>query len=54
MIELFIPKTNFSSYEDFAKNFTVQIPESFTFAWDVMDGLARTKGDPVMLVPKRC
>jgi len=50
MMERFLPKTNFASYEDFARNFTVNTPESFNFAWDVMDELARTQGDERALV----
>ena len=43
MIEQFVSRTDFSSYEDFIENFSVKAPENFNFAWDVMDALAAEK-----------
>ena len=43
MIDRFVSKTEFNSYEDFYANFSVNIPANFNFAWDVMDDLAREK-----------
>ena len=37
MLEKFLPRTEFSSYEDFIENYKVNIPENFNFAYDVMD-----------------
>ena len=37
MIERFIPREEFSSYEDFKANFQLTIPEDFNFAYDVVD-----------------
>ncbi|MGI6152942.1 MAG: AMP-binding protein [Christensenellaceae bacterium] len=37
MIERFLPKTEFTSYEDFIENYELTIPERFNFAYDVMD-----------------
>ncbi|MDR3122856.1 MAG: AMP-binding protein, partial [Treponema sp.] len=37
MLEKFLPRAEFDSYEDFYKNYSVNIPENFNFAWDVMD-----------------
>jgi acetyl-CoA synthetase len=37
MLEKYLPRTEFDSYEDFYANYTVTIPENFNFAWDVMD-----------------
>ena len=42
MLERFLAKTEFSSYEDFAANYRVTVPQRFNFAWDVVDELART------------
>ncbi len=42
MLEQFMKKTDFSSYEDMAKGFSVTVPERFNFAWDVVDKIART------------
>ena len=38
-------KTEYSSYEDFKKNFKIDVPEGFNFAHDVMDVLAEEKPD---------
>ena len=40
MIERFIPREEFSSYEDFKANFQLTIPEDFNFAYDVVDAWA--------------
>jgi acetyl-CoA synthetase len=40
MLERFLPKSNFSSYEDFYRNFRVEVPVGFNFAWDVVDVIA--------------
>ena len=47
MIERFLEKTDFSSYEDFCRNLSFRIPENFNFAYDVMDEWA--KEDPTKL-----
>jgi acetyl-CoA synthetase len=40
MLEKFLPKDNFDSYEDFKKNYKVNIPDNFNFAYDVIDAWA--------------
>jgi acetyl-CoA synthetase len=45
MLDRFLPRKDFESYEDFFNNFKVNIPENFNFAWDVMDVLAEEKGE---------
>ena len=37
LLNNFLSNTNFSSYEDFYKNFKLNIPENFNFAYDVVD-----------------
>lgn len=37
MLEKYLKKTHFESYEDFMENFQVQIPERFNFGYDVVD-----------------
>ncbi len=50
MLEQFMKKTDFSSYEDMAKGFSVTVPERFNFAWDVVDKVARTApGKPALV-----
>lgn len=41
MIERFLQQTEFSSYEDFMKNYKVNVPEHFNFGYDVVDEYAR-------------
>jgi acetyl-CoA synthetase len=40
MLERFLPRTSFSSYDDFTNNFRLTVPERFNFAWDVVDDIA--------------
>ncbi|MGA2477186.1 MAG: AMP-binding protein [Spirochaetia bacterium] len=40
MLEQFLPKTRFSSYEDFTRDFSITVPARFNFAWDVVDVVA--------------
>ncbi|MDR2734198.1 MAG: AMP-binding protein [Spirochaetota bacterium] len=41
LLDRFVNRINFESYEDFAANFRLRIPERFNFAYDVIDVLAR-------------
>jgi len=45
LLDKYLPKTEFESYDDFYKNFTINIPENFNFAYDVIDALAQEKGN---------
>ena len=40
MLEKFLPRQEFSSYEDFKANYKVTIPDRFNFAYDVVDAWA--------------
>lgn len=40
-LKKFLPRTEFSSYEDFAANYKLCIPDNFNFAYDVVDEYAR-------------
>lgn len=42
MLERFIKQTEYSSTEDFADNFKVNIPENFNFGYDVVDEWVKT------------
>ena len=37
MLEQFLEKAQFESYEDFMANFKVNVPENFNFGYDVVD-----------------
>jgi acetyl-CoA synthetase len=43
-------QASFTSYEDFHDNFSINVPERFNFAYDVLDELAMTKPDKRALV----
>ena len=40
MLERFVEKTQFTSQEDFIKNFKIKVPENFNFGYDVVDAWA--------------
>ena len=40
MLDKFLPRQDFSSYEDFYENFKIIVPENFNFAYDVVDAIA--------------
>lgn len=40
MLERYLPRQEFSSYEDFRSNYQVTIPQNFNFSYDVVDGWA--------------
>ena len=49
MLEKFLPRTEFSSYEDFKRNYKLNIPKNFNFAYDIMDEWAREcPNDPAL------
>jgi len=41
IINTYLPRTEFNSYEDFKQNFTINVPEDFDFARDVVDRWAK-------------
>ncbi len=45
MLERFLDKTEFSSYEDFMENFHVNVPDNFNFGYDVVDKWAESEPD---------
>jgi acetyl-CoA synthetase len=50
LLNKFLPRTEFDSYEDFYANFTINTPDNFNFAWDVMDSLAESRPNEAALV----
>lgn len=50
MLEKFLPRREFSSYEDFKSNYRVKLPEHFNFAYDVMDAWAAEAPDKPAMV----
>ncbi|HHV60184.1 MAG TPA: AMP-binding protein [Clostridiaceae bacterium] len=50
MIEKYLSKTKFESYEDFYKNFKINVPEKFNFAYDVTDKIAVETPEKIAMV----
>ena len=50
MLEKFLDKTKFESYEDFMANFHVNVPDNFNFGYDVVDEWARIAPDKKALL----
>jgi acetyl-CoA synthetase len=50
LLDKYVPRTDFKSYDDFYANFSIAIPENFNFAYDVIDALAEKKGGERALV----
>jgi len=50
MLHKFLPRVEFESYEDFVENFTVNIPENFNFAYDIVDEMAKMAPDQTAMV----
>lgn len=45
MVERYLNQTKFSGQEDFKKNFKINVPENFNFAYDIVDEWAKTHPD---------
>ncbi|MCD8313355.1 MAG: AMP-binding protein [Bacteroidales bacterium] len=43
LLDKFLEKTEFSSYEDFLQNYKVRVPDDFNFGYDVVDAYAATE-----------
>ncbi|MBP7175572.1 MAG: AMP-binding protein [Thermoclostridium sp.] len=50
MLERYLPRTEFNSYEDFKTNYRVSKPENFNFAYDVIDAWADEAPDKTAMV----
>lgn len=50
LLNKFCPRVEFDSYEDFAENFKINVPEDFNFAYDVVDEWARVEPEKRALV----
>ncbi len=50
LLNKFCPHTEFESYEDFYENFTIDYPDNFNFAYDVVDVYAENEPDKIALV----
>ncbi len=50
LTDKYLSRTEYSSYEDFMKNYRVNVPDDFNFAYDVIDAYAETEPDRLALV----
>jgi len=50
LLEKYLPRTEFASYEDFKQNYAVNVPDNFNFAFDVVDEWARLEPEKKALV----
>lgn len=50
MIEQFLKKSKFESYDDFMQNFKVDVPENFNFGYDVVDRFAIESPEKVAIL----
>lgn len=49
MVERFVNRVNFDSYEDFKENFKIIVPDHFNFGYDVIDEWAKEEPNKVAL-----
>ena len=49
MLEKYLPRTEFESYEDFIENYKVNVPEDFNFGFDIVDSWAERERDKLAL-----
>ena len=49
LLNKYINRDDFTSYEDFNQNFKINVPEDFNFAYDIVDTYARECPDKVAL-----
>ncbi|MBQ7082441.1 MAG: AMP-binding protein [Oscillospiraceae bacterium] len=50
MLDRFLPRMEFDSYEDFKKNYRCEVPETFNFGFDIVDEWAKQEPDKMALV----
>lgn len=50
LLDRFLPRIEFDSYEDFKENYKVNIPENFNFGFDIVDEWAKTEPEKMALV----
>jgi len=50
LLDRFLPRIDFDSYEDFKQNFKINVPDNFNFGFDVVDEWAKLEPDKKALV----
>ncbi|MBE6564109.1 MAG: acetyl-CoA synthetase [Ruminococcaceae bacterium] len=49
-LDRYLPRKDFKDYKDFKANYQLNIPESFNFAFDIVDGYAKEDPDKLALL----
>ena len=50
LLDRYLPRIEFDSYEDFIENYRVNVPEDFNFGWDIVDEWAKQEPDKKALL----
>lgn len=50
LLDRFLPRIEFDSYEDFKNNFTINVPDDFNFAYDIVDEWAKQDENKLALI----
>ncbi|MBQ8905747.1 MAG: AMP-binding protein [Ruminococcus sp.] len=50
MLDRYLPRIEFDSYEDFKENFTINVPEYFNFGFDIVDEWAKQEPEKQALL----
>jgi len=50
MLEKYLPRIDFESYEDFIENFDITVPDEFNFGFDIVDEWAKKEPDKLALM----
>ncbi len=50
LLDRFLPRMEFDSYEDIKENYKVNVPENFNFGFDIVDAWAKEEPDKMALV----
>ena len=46
LLDKYLPRIEFDSYEDFKQNYRVNVPETFNFGFDIVDEWAKQEPEP--------
>jgi len=50
LVNKYVKKTDFESYEDFVENFKIDVPENFNFAYDIVDEYAKIAPEKIAII----
>ena len=50
LLDRYLPRIEFDSYEDFRDNYRVNVPENFNFGWDIVDEWAKQEPEKKAMV----